>query len=172
MATYSCILARKIPWTEESLRFKESDMTEATQHAHITLWHGHGRPEALPLSRPEREAWGGVALVSVFLFWEPKGAAVPPRSSAHTDLCIISLCTFRRDSLFNPPSWDSQAAWGFLFLFVASCQPTRIPERYHTGFALLQGTSALIPALLCPLISGEHYRGLGLPILPWGVPGC
>ena len=30
MATYSCILAGKIPWTEESLRLKESDMTEAT----------------------------------------------------------------------------------------------------------------------------------------------
>ena len=40
MATHSSILAWRIPWTEEpgSPRgLKESDMTEATEHAHI-LW--------------------------------------------------------------------------------------------------------------------------------------
>ena len=40
MATHTSILAWKIPWTKEpgglqSMGYKESDMTEATEHAHM-----------------------------------------------------------------------------------------------------------------------------------------
>ena len=43
MATHSSILYWRIPWTEEPGRRspqgrKESDMTEATEHAHIALF--------------------------------------------------------------------------------------------------------------------------------------
>ena len=42
MATHSSVLASKIPWTEEpggpqSMELEESDMTEATEHAHRNI---------------------------------------------------------------------------------------------------------------------------------------
>ena len=51
MATHSSILAWRIPWTEEPgespWRHKESDMTEATEHAHTRPRDTQVRPVLL-----------------------------------------------------------------------------------------------------------------------------
>ena len=110
MATHSSILAWRIPWTEEpgGLQLwgrKESDTTEATEHALVILKYNHWSPFCWYFECP-------VFQVLLTIVWEGKGCDF---KGSHGCTSPIIWCFWLKGGLTKPDCWMGNGGPTFFF---------------------------------------------------------
>ena len=147
MATHFSIHAWRIPWTEEPLGHKESDTTEATEHAHIHIkwvfWKLH-----LSL-----QSWNTLFQLSLVAY----EATPTPRA-------------IRADKSGGKGILGGEEAGNAAWVALPFIVHDSVGQKFKESLSLLQAVSArpAWPGLGKPLVESWSWLVVGIPSSPRG----